>query len=102
LIKVKAKTGEVVPMPLGEWSGVIAPSFFTSALDGGEQSASRLGHFTSGETAPGTHWLGGWMGPRIGLDAVALRKIFCPYRELDTLRPARSSSLFPLSYPGDK
>jgi hypothetical protein len=29
-------------------SGVIAPQFLTSALDGGEWSASRLGRFTSG------------------------------------------------------
>jgi hypothetical protein len=41
----------------------------TSALDGGEWSVSRLGRFT-----PGTHWIGGWVGPRAGLDAVAKRK----------------------------
>jgi len=23
------------------------------------------------ERAPGTHWIGGWVGPRAGLDAVA-------------------------------
>jgi hypothetical protein len=37
--------------------------FLTSALVGGEWSASRPGRFT-----PGTHWLGGWMGPRADLD----------------------------------
>jgi hypothetical protein len=37
-------------------NGTIAPPFLTSALDGGEQS-SRLGHFTPGERALGTHWL---------------------------------------------
>jgi hypothetical protein len=26
--------------------------------------------FTSGHRAPGTHWIGGWMDPRAGLDAV--------------------------------
>jgi hypothetical protein len=40
------------------------------ALVGGEWSASRPGHFASGERAPGTHWIGGWVGPRTGLDAV--------------------------------
>jgi hypothetical protein len=35
---------------MGEWN--IAPSFLTSALDEGEWSASRLGHFTPGESAP--------------------------------------------------
>jgi len=23
---------------------------------------------------PGTHWIGGWVGPRVGLDAVAKRR----------------------------
>jgi len=39
-----------------------------SAVDGGEWSASRSCRFTPGETAPGTHWLGGWVGLRAGLD----------------------------------
>jgi hypothetical protein len=43
--------------------------FLTSALAGGEWSASRPGRSTSGEKAPGTHWIGGWVGPRAGLDA---------------------------------
>jgi hypothetical protein len=36
--------------------------FLTSA---GVWSASRPGLFTSGERAPGTHWIGGWVGRRI-------------------------------------
>jgi hypothetical protein len=44
--------------------------FLTSALVGGEWSASRPGHFTPWERAPGTHWTGGWVGPRAGLDDV--------------------------------
>jgi hypothetical protein len=39
------------------------------AIDNGEWSASRSGLFTSGETGASTHWTGGWMGPRTGLDA---------------------------------
>jgi len=42
----------------------------TSALDGAEWSASRLCCFTPRERAPGTHWLGSWVGPRAILDAV--------------------------------
>jgi hypothetical protein len=51
-------------------SGGIASPFLTSALDGGEWSASSTGGFNNGERAPGTHWIGGWVGPRAGLDAV--------------------------------
>jgi hypothetical protein len=39
----------------------------TSALVGGEWSASRFCRFTPEEIAPGTHWRGGWADPRIGL-----------------------------------
>jgi hypothetical protein len=46
----------------GVWgSGCINPHFLTSALVGGEWSASHLGRFTLGETAPGTEWIGGWI-----------------------------------------
>jgi len=56
-------------------------AFFTSALVGGELSASRPGHFTPKERAPGTHWIGGLMGPRTVLGAVVKRKIPNPRRE---------------------
>jgi hypothetical protein len=49
--------------------GGTVPPFLTLALVGGEWSASRPGSFT-----PGTHWLGGWVGPRVGLDAVKKKK----------------------------
>jgi hypothetical protein len=48
--------------------------FLTSALVGGEWSASRPGRFIPGERAPGTHWIGGWVDLRIGLDDVENRK----------------------------
>jgi hypothetical protein len=44
--------------------------FLTSALGGGELSVSRPGCFTPGEGDPGTHWIGGWVDPRAGLDDV--------------------------------
>jgi hypothetical protein len=53
----------------------------TSALDGGERSASRSSRFTPRERATGTHWIGGWVGPRAGLDAVVKRKIPSPCRD---------------------
>jgi hypothetical protein len=80
-------------------SGDIAPPFLTSALDGGEWSASFPGRFTPGETAPGTHWTGGSVGPRTGLDAEK-RKISLPRRESNTGRPAPGPSRNRLSYPG--
>jgi hypothetical protein len=64
--------------------------FLTSALDGGERSASRPGSFTSEETDPGTHWIGVWMGPRAGVDAVAKWK-YLPYRDSNPGRPVRRS-----------
>jgi hypothetical protein len=37
-------------------------------------AASRPEGFTPRERALGTHWIGGWVGPRAGLDAVVKRK----------------------------
>jgi hypothetical protein len=59
-------------------SGGIALS---SALGGGEWSASRPDRFTLKERTPGTHWIGGWVGPRAGLDTEVRRKIPSPYRD---------------------
>jgi hypothetical protein len=42
--------------------------FLTSALAGGDWSASRPVRFTPRERAPGTHWIGGWVDPTAGLD----------------------------------
>jgi len=58
---------------MGEWR------FLTSALDGGEWSASSPGHFIPGERTPGsTQWIGGWVGPRAGLDTVTKRLAHLP------------------------
>jgi hypothetical protein len=56
--------------------------FWTSALDGGEWSASRPGlAFTPGERTDGTHCTGGSVGHRAGLGTEATEKILCPRRE---------------------
>jgi hypothetical protein len=53
----------------GTWeSGGIVLPFLTAALDGREWSASEPGHFT-----PGTYRIGGWVGPRTGLDSMEKR-----------------------------
>jgi hypothetical protein len=51
---------------LGDWRYSSTHSL-TSALDEGEWSASRS---TPRERAPGTHWIGGCVGPRAVVDAV--------------------------------
>ena len=40
----------------------------TSALDAGGCSTPRPGRFTPPRERPGTHFIGGWVGPRAGLD----------------------------------
>jgi hypothetical protein len=65
---------------LGEWKYSSTHSL-TSALDGGESSASSPGRFTPRERDPDTHCIGGWVGPRTVLDAVVKRKILSPRRE---------------------
>jgi hypothetical protein len=76
--------------------------FLTLVLDGREWSASCPSHFTPGKRAPGTHWIGGLVDPTAGLDDVENRKFLAlPGLELRPLgRPARSQSLYRLSYPG--
>jgi hypothetical protein len=71
---------------LGEWRYSSTHSL-TWALDGGEWSTSRPGRFTHRESAPGTHWTGGWVGPRAVLDAVVKRKIPSPHRESNPRTP---------------
>jgi hypothetical protein len=48
--------------------------FLTLALAGGEWSASRPCRFTPGESSSDTHWIGGWVDPRAGVDDVEKRK----------------------------
>jgi hypothetical protein len=78
--------------------------FLTSVLVGGKWSASRPCRFTPGEKALGTHWVGGWVGPRADLDDVEKTKFLTlPGLELRTLGcAARSQALYRLRYPGSR
>jgi hypothetical protein len=58
--------------------------------------------FTPGERTPSTHWIGGWVGLRAGLDPGARRKILCPCRGSNPDRPARSQTLYCLNYHGSR
>jgi hypothetical protein len=53
---------------------------------------------------PGTHWIGGWVGHRVGLDDVEMRKfLILPGLELRSLaRPGSSQSLYRLRYHGSQ
>jgi hypothetical protein len=56
-------------------SGGISQPLLTSALHVGEWLASRPNRFAPEEIAPGTHWIGGWVGHRRGLDAMEKKEI---------------------------
>jgi hypothetical protein len=70
--------------------------FSTSALDGGEWSASHPGRALALEKGP--HCTGGWVGPRAGLDTEATGKILSPLPriELDSpvVRPVARQKLY--------
>jgi hypothetical protein len=70
----------------GEWrySSILS---LTSALGGGEWSASHPSRFTPRVRAPGTHWIRAWVDPRTILDAVVKRKIPSPRRESNPRTP---------------
>jgi hypothetical protein len=87
---------------MGEWKYRSTFSLMTSALAGGDWSISRPGRFTPVERASGTHWIGGWVGPRASLEDVKNRKFLTlPGLEHRPLgRPTRSQSLYRLRYPG--
>jgi hypothetical protein len=71
---------------LGEWR-YSSTRALTSAQDGSEWSASHPSRFSPKERSPGTHWIGGWVGPRAVLDAVVKRKIPSPRREAKPRTP---------------
>jgi hypothetical protein len=81
------------------WESGIFHLFLTLTLDGDEWSDSRLGCFTSTSTegASGTRWIGCWVGPRVGLDAVEKSKVSWSCWELDPGHSAYSPTLHRLS-----
>jgi hypothetical protein len=99
----KRKKSEVVPLRSIEAHvgdrRYSSSSFLTSALEGGEWSASRPGRaLPLGEWTPGTHCIGGWVGPRAGLDAEVRGKILCLCRGSNPGRSVRSRTLYWLGY----
>jgi hypothetical protein len=78
------------------------PRFLDLSIVAGEWSASRHGCFTPWERAHGTHWIGGWVGPRAGLDDMEKWK-FLTLTGIELRhvgRPARTQSLYRLRCRG--
>ena len=79
------------------WLEVYLYSSMTVALEGGEWSAAHPGR-TLPREIPGTHFTGGWVGPRAGLTGGKSRS----HRDSIPDRPARSQSLYRQRYPTHK
>jgi hypothetical protein len=70
-------------------------SFWTSAVDGVScQRHASAALYPQGKT-PGTHWIGGWVGLRVGLDTGARGKVLLPLPGVEPrlLSPVRSHTL---------
>jgi hypothetical protein len=50
--------------------------------------------YPRGIDPPGTHWTGGWVDPRAGLDSEARRKILCLCRGSNPGRSVCSQTLY--------
>jgi hypothetical protein len=75
-------------------------SFLTSALNvvsGQHHASATLYHLVN---YPGTHWIGGWVGLRAGLDAEARGKILYICRGPNAGRLVCSQALYWLGYRG--
>jgi hypothetical protein len=57
---------------MGEWMHI--STIFGYALGGDDLSASCPDRIAIEDIAPGTHWIGGWVDRRAGLDYVKKRK----------------------------
>jgi hypothetical protein len=70
---------------MGEWR--YTSTILDLGTSGGEWSASRLCRFNPGERALGTNWMGGWVDPRTGLDAVKRKILYCWESNQDRPQP---------------
>jgi hypothetical protein len=79
-------------------SGCVVPLLLTSALDGGEWSASRPGRYTPEESALDDHCTVSCVGSTAGLNAEK-KRISWPCRELNSGRPSRSYTNRGIPFP---
>jgi hypothetical protein len=76
-----------------QWEGMNSSySFSTSALDKVSGQRHARPRFTPRERTPGTHWTGGWVGPRAGMDTETRGKILVIAGDRTSI--ARSSSTY--------
>jgi hypothetical protein len=72
-------------------------SFTTLVLDGLCDQPQSRPRFTPGEKTSDTHWTGGWVGVRSGLDTEATENILLPLPGIESRspgRPVRSQALY--------
>jgi hypothetical protein len=82
-------------MPVGR--GCIAPIHSRPTHYMGVSGITPRPRFSPGERTPGTHWTGGWAGPRAGLNTEARGKILSPLPGIELrspCNPARSQTLY--------
>jgi hypothetical protein len=95
------KKGKVIPLHTMEVHGVrkgIAPTYSLPRHLMGVSDQHHAPAALYPQGTPDTHCTGGWVGPRVGLDAEARGKILC--RGSNPGRLVRSQTLYWLSYPG--
>jgi hypothetical protein len=91
IVTLPPAKGKFVPVLFSNWAplreGLLwewrysSTYSLTAVLDGGEWLASRPSRFALTERAPGTNWIGGWVGPRTILGAMVKRELPSPRRE---------------------
>jgi hypothetical protein len=92
--QLKLKKAKAVPLHATEAlrrKRSIAPTHRPRYWWGWVVSVTPRPRFTPRERTPGTHWTGGWVGLRAGLDTEARGKIFCHCRGSNPDRPVVQS-----------
>jgi hypothetical protein len=92
MLRSKSKAGKAVPQHT--YGCVLIHDLVTRW---GEWSASRHDRaFPPGKGPLSSHWTGGWVGPRAGMDTEVRRKILSPLPRIEPRsigRPVRSQTL---------
>jgi hypothetical protein len=87
---IKQKQSHNTPMEVQGERMYSSYSFTTSAQDGmSGQLLAPASLYPRGKDPPGNHWIGGWVGPGIGLDTDARGKILLPLPGVEPRSPGR-------------